>query len=199
MVTNGSLSDRAYLEVKNEAWKASAADWVLMVDADEWVDVWPQDLASYEAANVTAVKTKAVYLVWDKDTMDLSEEPRGVWDVEDWDASKKIAPVHMYDKPALFYRSAITETRISPGGHAAFPTGRVKWLAETLKIPPRLYHARYYDVSTLVARFQKYRLRLSEENKRRGWGGHYSSTSALITDQFAYLRRCSRRLPWRVL
>ena len=198
MVTNASLSDSAYLQVKNEAWKKSSADWVLMVDADEWIDVWPQDLAAYETANVTAVKTKGIYLVWPTDTLDLSEEAHGVWDVKEWDASHGLPPVHLYDKPSLYYKSAMKEIGMAPGGHEASPQGRVKWLSETRTPAPRLYHAKYYDAGSMMARYEKYRLRMSDENKKNGWGVYTTTPSELITKQFEYLRNSSRPLPWRV-
>ncbi len=199
MVTNQSFSDRAHMDIKNEAWKGSAADWVMMLDADEWVDVWPQDLAVYATNNVTAVKTKGVYLVWPVDTRDLSENPRGVWDSKSWDSSHKIPPLHLYNKPALFFRTAFTDIQTAPGGHTATTRGRVKWLSETSTPPPRLYHAKYFDVATTLARSKEYGMRMSEDNKKHGWSLRYNGMSlVLIARQFDFLRQVSKPLPWRV-
>ena len=199
MVTNQSLSDGAHTAMNNQAWKASNADWVMMLDVDEWVDVWPHDLAVYETHNVTAIKTRGVYLVWPEDTLDLSDPPRGVWDAAGWNASYRIPHLDLYDKPALFYRNAFTDVGISPGGHTATPVGRLKWLSETRTPPPRLYHARYFDAASTFARSKVYLARMSAENKEHGWGGHYEDVSAdLIASQFVYLRRMSKPLPWRV-
>ena len=186
--------------MKNGAWRTSTADWVMMLDADEWVDVWPQDLAAYETANVTAVKTKGVFLVWPDDTTDLSTAPRGVWDPESLDPSHRIPKVQAYDKPALFFRSALTDIGTSVGGHQATPHGRVKWLSETRLPSPRLYHAKYFDLATAISRSKEYSLRMSDENKQNGWSARYNDISLTrIAREFEYLRQKAKPLPWRVL
>ena len=183
---------------RNNVWKASTADWVLIVDTDEWMDVWPDRLATYEVAGVTAVKARGAYLVWPSDTLDLSQEPRGVWK-DNAIKSHGVSPVHMLSKPALFYRKAMNDTGISVGGHTARPTGRVKWLHETPIPLPMLFHAKYFDFSSLAARFANYRPRMTQENIQNGWGTQYLHTdNGTILAQFAHMRDISQHLPWRI-
>ena len=197
--TGGSLSVSGGKVLRNMAWKNSTADWVLISDMDEWVDIWPDRLAAYEVAGVTAVKARGAYLVWPNDTLDLSQEPRGVWEDSAMDASYRIPLVHVFDKPALYYRSAIDETDIDVGGHTAHPTGRIKWLHETPIPAPVLFHVKYFDTSTFSARFAQYRPRMTQENIRRNWGAQYMHTdNSTIVAQFAHMRQISRPLPWRV-
>ena len=140
--------------------------------------------------------------MWPDDTRDLSDEPRGVWDSRTLrNSSYKIRPVHEYDKSALYYRSAFTDLKTEPGGHTATPHGRVKWLSETRTSPPRLYHAKYFDVATSLARFKENESRMSDDNKKNGWSLQYHDGTSLelLQEEFDNLRQVSKPLPWRVL
>ena len=153
--------------MKNEIWKKSEADWVIVSDLDEWVDIRPSDLEAYEAEHVTIVKTEGISLVWPNDTYDLSQQVGGV--------SGNTVQTSMYSKPCLFDRRAITEYGSSPGGHMAHPKGRVKWLSDVVPSipPPRLYHAKYFNEDYLVTRGQMSSERLSENNLNQGYGIQY--------------------------
>lgn len=187
--TGGHLDDRTNMDLKNNCFKTSEADWIIIVDLDEWVDVRPIDLDLYEAAGVTIVKTEGVTLVWESDTLDLNELPMTVQG--DIDLTSK------YSKPCLFDKRSITEFNSGPGGHVASPEGHVKWLADATPpiLPPRLYHAKYFNETYLLERTMASNKRLSEENKSNGWGQQYfDSAMGSVSKRIRDIRQAAEPL-----
>jgi hypothetical protein len=166
--SEGTLSDSKYVEVKSNCWKKSEADWVVIVDLDEWLDIRPTDLDDYEGRNVTCVKAEPSILIWKNDTNDLTEPP--------YSTPLTAFEEEWYAKPCLFDRRKITEYALNPGGHTlAKQEGQINWLHDVFSpvASPRLYHVKFFDEKYLLNRYEKYNQRMSEENQRRGWATHY--------------------------
>jgi len=169
--TEGQLQDQAYVDIKSNCWKQSEADWAIIVDLDEWLDVRPKDLDLYEAAGISVVNTDAVTLVWQNDTTNLSEPPLRIpGATSGWNS-----------KPCMFDRRKITVYTVDPGAHNLHCEGEVKWLREAnppIPAPP-LYHIKYFSEAYLTERHRKYNARLSEHNLKMGWGGQYFDKALL--------------------
>jgi hypothetical protein len=166
--SEGELADRKYMEIKSNCWKQSEADWVVIVDLDEWLDIRPADLDLYEARNITIVKGDPSILIWKNDTVDLTDPPYSTAITD----SEKI----LYAKPFLFDRRQITAYAINPGGHSLSALGgQVNWLhdASPSLAAPKLYHVKYFHQGYLKKRYKTYSRRISEENRQNGWGGQY--------------------------
>lgn len=122
--TDGELRDSKYMEIKSNCWRASDADWILIVDLDEWVDIRPQDLDAFDAHNVTIIDPQQMILVWENDTLALvSSIPKGLVDASAMETQ-------FYGKTNLFNCHAITDFAICPGGHHVNVSGRLKWLTD---------------------------------------------------------------------
>jgi glycosyltransferase involved in cell wall biosynthesis len=159
----GELSDRAYLEVKNEGWKKThngpdRRDWVIVVDADEILlpifDAWRSLTKAH-----TIYKTKG----WN---VFHENVPR-----ENWLEITNGHEENNYSKSVIFDPKRIADINYRIGAHTCSPKGQVVWSEETLW----LFHYRNVGgPERLVKRHALYRERLSEENKVRGFGIHYT-------------------------
>ena len=75
----------------------------------------------------------------------------------------------------------------------------MKWLSETRMPPPRVYHAKYFDLATAISHSKECSLRMSDENKQNGWSARCNDISLKrIARQFEYLCQKAKPLPWRV-
>ena len=188
--TGGAFNDGVHMRIKNEAWKNSTAEWIIVADVDEWIDIRPTDLDTYEASNATFVRAEGAILVWPADTMDLLRPAHALFEQDEPRALG-------YSKPALFRRRAITESGIIPGAHMAYPTGQVAWLSDVQPpIPaPRLYHAKYFDVNHSICRAAAYAGRMSQENRQHGWSAEYFQVNkTAIAEEFIRLRNMAKPL-----
>ncbi len=157
----GELSDRAYMELKNECWKKShpgpdRRDWVIVVDADEilklpdWLEAGPRYPSIF--------KTQG----WNVFSYHMP--------VNNWLEITNGHPEGNYSKKVIFDPKQITDINYHIGGHMCTPKGNVIWSDETLY----LFHYRNVGgPQRLVDRHNLYRSRMSEENLQRRWGDHY--------------------------
>lgn len=163
--TPGILNDRDYINIKNECWKESRYDWVIVCDADEiltWEPKWIIDGIA-KVDGVTIWKTQG----WN---VFSHEMPKDNWlDIDNGH------PEENYSKTVMFNPKEITDINFRIGCHVSSPKGNVIWSQETLT----LFHYRNVGgPQRLVDRHNLYRPRMSEENIQRNWGHHY-----LVTDE----------------
>ena len=156
---HGELSDKEYLKIKNQVWKKSDADWVILVDCDEILQIDRQTLQSEKDKSKTIFNTYG-WQVFSKELplKSFSEITNGFHD-------------RNYSKLAVFNPKALLDINYSYGCHTAFPKGRVEY--SDVVIP--LFHYRNIGgPERLIARHRLYRKRLSPLNKELGLGCHYS-------------------------
>jgi glycosyltransferase involved in cell wall biosynthesis len=169
----GELSDRAYMDLKNECWKKThpgndRRDWVIVVDADEILirllfDKYSNTFSVMgpNCSDATIFRTQG----WNVFSHDV---PR-----EDWIEIDNGYPEQNYSKTVVFDPKQITDINFHIGGHVSKPRGNVIWSDETLY----LFHYRNVGgPQRLVDRHKLYRPRMSEENLQRKWGVHYMFT-----------------------
>jgi glycosyltransferase involved in cell wall biosynthesis len=161
--TGNKLSDSTYLKIKNNAWKHAETDWVLVCDADEFLDITPEDL------NTNQTLFKAIgYNMFNLDNLeDITEVQYGLEAVQ-------------YDKILCFNKRYISEINYGAGCHQADPKGDVV----LANYNPPLYHMKFMGVDMLVERYKTYASRLSDENKQMRWGYHYEQAEQEIRDSY---------------
>jgi glycosyltransferase involved in cell wall biosynthesis len=162
----GELSDRAYMELKNECWKKThpgqdRRDWVVVVDADEILLYDRKKL--YFDGNASIVKTQG----WNVFSHDMPKD--------NWLDITTGYPEENYSKNVIFDPKQITDINYHIGGHVCKPRGNVVWSDETLYL---LHYRNVGGPQRLVDRHNLYRPRMSKENLQRNWGHHY-----LMTDE----------------
>ncbi len=155
--TPGQLEDKEYIKIKNNCWKRSQADWVIVCDCDEII--WHDNIKEvFENADGTIFKT----IGFDIFSQHMPKESflelqRGI-------------PSENYSKLAVF-SPKIKSINYVYGCHVADPVGNIKYCSEKLN----LFHYRNIGgANRLIKRHKLYRERLSEYNKRFGLGVHYT-------------------------
>jgi glycosyltransferase involved in cell wall biosynthesis len=161
--TGNKLSDSTYLKIKNNAWKHAQTDWVIVCDADEFLDITPEDLNT----NQTLFESKGFNMC-------------NVDNIDDVCLIKHGVRATQYDKTLLFNRKYIKEINFSAGCHSCEPIGDVS--KSVISFP--LYHMKFINVDLLVNKYKSYASRLSDENKQMRWGYHYEQEEWRIREEF---------------
>lgn len=174
----GELSDQAYLDVKNNCWRGSDADFVVVCDADEilFADPVKNDIKSMLLGTEYAIHKPFGWNVY-SDSMphhDLLEITNGY-------------PFANYSKCVLFNPSAVSEIGFKPGAHACEPVYK-KYTMEGILEHNDIFLLHYKNiggVDRLLKRNQEYRNRMSYQNKKMGWGKHYYDSEATVRREWA--------------
>lgn len=156
--TNGEIRDDLLLEWKNNVWKTSKATWIIVIDMDEWVNVWPWMLIT----------------------------PNTYYCCEGYNMVTKTRGLRypMEDKLCVFPAS-MKETNYGPGAHTSNTVTEGKLSYSTHH--PILYHMKYaFGVERVIERYKECALRLSQFNKDTGYGFHYTFDEAKIREEYEY-------------
>lgn len=156
----GVLDDREYTKLKNNCWKGSNADWVIIVDADEILDFSEdnfQRLARLRFEEYTLVKPKG----WQVVSQDVP--------IEFWGEVKTGFQYDQYSKLCCFNPKEVKEIDYVHGCHVAKPKGSVRIIeAGTL-----FHYRKVGGVDRLLKRYALYKDRMSDWNIRWNAGEHY--------------------------
>ena len=166
--TLGQLNDLHYLEVKNNCWKGSKADYVIVCDADEVLQTitdgaCPLELTYFalkrgKDKGVTIFKTQGWQIISDEMPKENITDITNGW------------PFNNYSKSICFDPKAITEISFNPGAHKVVPVGNVVYSDDTLYI---LHYRQLGGVERLMNRYREYMGRMSPVNRAKGYGSHY--------------------------
>lgn len=179
--THGGLFDRIHLQLKSEYRKSRGrADWVICVDADEFIyhpDL-PGLLSSYKTKGVNYPKVSGFEMVSDslpKTNGQIYEETKnGFFNDE-------------YSKCVVF--DPLLEVRFEAGCHSAKVEGN-KVESEISEI--KLLHYRFLGRDFFIKRSLDRKARLSEENKKCGWGTHYLKPDGYFGNLFDEVKAISK-------
>ena len=165
--SNKQIRDDLYLNIKNNCWKNSKADWVIVCDIDELLEI-PFSTKPYSMIN-----TKGY------DMVGLPGTRSGVFN-------------RKYSKHIMFRPNMITEINYRPGCHTSAPQGRIKGSKEQAN----LLHYKYTSEETVFERHKLYQERLSPENKANGWGIEYQNVEReKIAEKFIELNEKAILIP----
>lgn len=167
--TDNKLSDSAYLKIKNNAWKQSDTDWVMVVDCDEFVDVTENDLIELESNKKTIVSAVGFNMCNVEGLTELADIKHGV-------------RAEQYDKSILFNKKYIKEINYEAGCHSCTPKGVVNYAKGLVN----LYHMILINEQFLVDKYLRNASRMSEENKRNKWGHHYLQSEEIVRANYKH-------------
>lgn len=170
--TGGFLRDDVHCEIKNHRWKHLNSDWVIAIDADEFLDVNDEFLS---ATRATLVIPRGYQMVGD--SLNIGEVVLGV-------------PDELYSKPCCFRPQYIREIAFRPGAHKAKPRGQVV----TSQNEVSLYHFKWISLEYVLKRSQFTRARLSELNKSKNWGNNYLKSDDQIRSEYADLKSRAQKV-----
>lgn len=168
---HGVLDDREYTKLKNNCWKGSKADWVIVVDADEIYcppDLWNIDVTIYRTFG------------WNVYSHDI---PKDNW-------LEITTGFHdpNYSKLCCFQPSKIKEIGYVHGCHIAKPVGDISYSNGAF---PLLHYRNVGGPERLVKRHALYRPRMSEWNKRWRCGHHYEQSDEQRRSEWERLYKSS--------
>jgi glycosyltransferase involved in cell wall biosynthesis len=153
--SNNQVNDQMLWDTKNTCWKTAQTDWCLVCDTDELLDINAQDLKNEEAAGVTKIKCEAWHMVNMEDTLDIRSIKHGCRNPRDT----------VYDKDLLFNKKFVDINYINNDCHFTNSRGKIK-----NSKPYRMYHYKYVNPDVFVAKQKTSASRLSDINRKNGWG-----------------------------
>jgi glycosyltransferase involved in cell wall biosynthesis len=175
--TNNQIDDDKIRNLKNNCWKTADTDWVLVCDVDELLDINKDFLQLEEDKGTSIIQSEAYTLVNLNEDFNFSEIKHGARD-------------GAYDKCLLFNKKLINEINYCHGAHYCSPQGIIKYSDEKYK----LYHYKYINTDYHIIR-NKYTFdRLSDINKRMGWGTQWHINDDQIRQMFIDLRKNAIRI-----
>jgi glycosyltransferase involved in cell wall biosynthesis len=163
--TGNKLSDSTYLKIKNNAWKHADTDWVIVCDADEFLDITPEQLNT----NQTLFKSEAYNMCNVEKLTEISDIKHGI-------------RANQYDKTLLFNKKSIKEINYSVGCHTCEPIGDVIYSS----VRPKLLHMKFIDEDIQAQKYKEYNQRLSDENKKFGWGYQYQDEEEKVRQAYKH-------------
>lgn len=170
--TGGTINDTILLHLKNEVWKESRghADLVCVCDLDEFVcapDI-ARSLALMRRVGGTICEPAWYDLISDE----VPEPGRGK-------LLHNVRPlgVHRPSKALLFSPDDIREINYAPGAHTCEPKGNVRWYQGDIYC----LHANHnYSFASKLERYRLMGDRLSDMNREKGHGIHYTFTRQVL-------------------
>lgn len=168
--SNNTLSDEIYLDIKNNVWKNSTTDWNLVCDVDELCIINQNNLEEEELINTTIIRFQSY------DMVNMSDNPENI-------ELKQISygvRHPLYDKDLLFNKKFVSQINYQPGCHRSNPIGIIKYSNTEYK----MLHYKYIGENFVVKRYEHFKQRMSEKNKKLGWGYQYLMDEKTLRDVY---------------
>jgi len=168
--SNNQIRDDLYLKIKNNVWKEvrGTADWVIVCDMDEFF--YHQNIKNFlntaKSRGFTIIKPQGYNMA----SFEFPQYGKPLVEIV-----KTGLPFDPESKMCVFNPGVIKEMNYTAGCHYTKPQGNVKILEDK---EAKLLHYKFLGRDNFLDRNIQYRGRLSEANKRRGWGAHYLQSMA---------------------
>lgn len=179
--TDGKISDLMYQYLKNNCWKKSENQWILVCDCDEHLCITEGELINEESLGTNIISSEAYNMVNMNNDLAVASIDHGYRDND---------VCQFYDKSLLFNKAFITDINYSIGAHSVIPDGNVKFSSRKY----RLLHYKYISPDFMVARYKMYAERLSDDNKKNSWGANYLEKEGTIRALFEEYRKKSSKI-----
>lgn len=182
---SGNQYEEALLtNLRNNFWKNSEADWVIIADLDEFV-YHPNLTEILETTNATVIHPRGYEMVSENiptTNGQIYEELKMGYPTDEFDSSK-IYPYWKsnYSKGCVFRPSEIKEMNYGPGSHTCDPQGNVIVEKNT---GMKLLHYKYLNRDLLIKKYEHYKVRQSQNSINHGWGQYQTWGAAEINRQY---------------
>lgn len=163
--SNNELNDAAYLYLKNNAWKKSTADWVIVCDMDELVD--PENLRpkleQFLNTNYAVIQCEGYNM--------FSEKFPGNYNIPIINQVQMGVRATNFDKSIIFRPLKVQEINYAPGAHTCNPIFYNSDYVITKAF--KLFHYKYIGLDYLIHKHHQYAERLSQYNRSNNFGAEY--------------------------
>lgn len=170
--TQNKIDDNKIRDLKNNCWKNATTDWVMVCDPDELLDINQNQLLEEEKNGVSIIRSKGYHMINMENNLDLKNIKYGI-------------RTEMHDKSYLFNHKFINEINYNHGSHQSSPAGNIKYSDNEYM----LYHYKYISPDFLVERSKYTFQRLSDINKKMGWGSQWFKTDEQVIQDIIELRK----------
>ena len=183
------------MRIKNECWLGTKADWVMVVDADEFI-YFPEGAVStlswYVMAGLPLVRPQGY-------EMFSSVEPSGEGQIYD-EIKDGARDDHWYGKPCVFSPLLVAAMEFAPGAHTSIATLKDGSTFGSPGIPtePPFYLLHYHQIGPIERIAKKYdrtRSRMCEANVQHGWGNFEPGIKHALDKRNMILSRLERVIP----
>ena len=165
------LDDGVIIDMKNNVWKRSNADIVVVCDMDEILGgagIWA-NLRVMKEAGGTIYRPIWYNLMWD--SRPACVEGQIIEDV------CELGKCDLNPKAIIFDPKAIREMNYLPGAHECHPEGEVRWFSGPLCV---LHVNHSLSLDYKIETYRKLNARRSGNNIKNDWGVHYGFSEERI-------------------
>lgn len=170
------FDDYENMTLKNNCWRGSDADWVIVADFDECLWMACNDaglLRNYlfHAKEFSVIPTTGWQIMSEEMPEErLTEISTGYY-------------FKNYSKSIIFNPKKITAINYGPGAHECAPEGEVKGPEQS---PLFVLHYKHIGgVQRTINRYKEYMKRMSRNNLKNGWGIHYRQNERQLRREWA--------------
>ena len=184
---NKFFDDSENQRIKNNVWKKSEADFVIVCDADECLYLPVDD------------QSKINTWLWGEKNVYGTSIVRTIgWQVMSNEMpDEKLLEItngyrfDNYSKFVCFDPKAIQEINFNPGSHRIDPVGRVVYSKDELYL---LHYKHIGGVERTIKRYKEYQKRMSKINRQKGWGIHYNQSPSQLRREWDERMKISKPL-----
>lgn len=169
------INDQLFVDIRNDIWKKSTADWIMWADADEFI-YHPDIVSILETTKATAILPAFYNMYHETFPVTQGQIYEEVKLGARWGGEENI-----YGKVNIFKLPDIKEINYNPGCHRVNLKGNV--VLDT-KTDIKTLHMRNLSKQFVVERNMRNSRRLSKFNRDRGWGTYVDRTKEEIEKLF---------------
>lgn len=177
--SGGQVNDQMLWDTKNTCWKTAQTDWVLVCDLDEMLDINEEQLIAEDAKGITKIKCNCWHMVNMQDNLDVRSITHGVRNLKDT----------VYDKDLLFNKKYVDINYINNDCHFTNSKGTVR-----NSQPYKMYHYKYVNPDLFVNKQKISASRLSDINRRNGWGVQCLRDESNLRGEFQQAREAAVKI-----
>jgi glycosyltransferase involved in cell wall biosynthesis len=167
--TDGEFREDIMVDIRNNAWKDSKADWIIVVDIDEFV--YHKDLPSALAvARGTVIAPRMFEMYSDV----FPSTPGQIYEEVTMGVDKQT-------KMSLFRPDQIRAMNYDAGCHNAKPEGN---FVLNVQSDILFFHFKHLSPEYLIWRNYCLNIRQSEVNRRNGWNWHFAEKAESVLSNF---------------
>ena len=171
-----------YIDIKNNCWKNSDADFVIVCDFDECV----YHEHFYDILDYMKTNNMNYSYTWFLETISTEKQYNPDKLYHEY-KNVKVIPQSKTDKCLIFSPKGLKEINYDVGAHECHPTGEnVKMYDKFETDPIKTIHIKNLSLNYTLNRYHTLSRRLSQINKKHGYGGHYNFPDKRIISDFNY-------------
>ena len=180
--TDGKVNDFVYNDIKENLWRESETEWVMVCDMDEFLCISEKELELEDSKGTTLIKTQGYSMLADSKSVRLDDILLETID-EGYEDNN-------YSKIICFKRKDVERMNYNAGAHVCNPIGRKIVFSEGAY---PLYHFKYLGFPYLLFNFSS-NYKRSYEMRQFGMALHYTEDEQKIRDILKKARNVSYKV-----